>query len=335
MVRTRLSLLTLASGGRGRRISAGVDGVRWRPRSSKPLWGCVAVPGGFDPHALPPPPFGGLCRSAAAALGWPPRRHCRPLAGVGLAARRHCRPLAGGVWRPLAGVGLAARRHCRPLAGVGLAARCGVWRWSRRVTARAVDRVRERFPLRESARPRDRAVGDSPAPGRARCRTGQDAQAPQVSAATSAYRRRTSRRPVPRRGVQAEPPRTAVPTPQRGRRVREARAGRMPPRGRVPRRGVQAEPPQERPCPLLLRGAKRSRRMPPNAPECPRADPSRGAESRLSRLKNGRAHSCQRGECPRMPPSRRSSQPKSNCCDSNRPSERYHSYVCSTAARNV
>ena len=32
----------------------GVDGVRWCPRSSKPLWGCVAVLGGFDSHALPP-----------------------------------------------------------------------------------------------------------------------------------------------------------------------------------------------------------------------------------------------------------------------------------------
>ena len=33
---------------------AGVDGARWSSRSSKPLRGGYAVPGGFDSHALPP-----------------------------------------------------------------------------------------------------------------------------------------------------------------------------------------------------------------------------------------------------------------------------------------
>ena len=53
-----------ATGGAAR-IAAGVDGVRWCPRSSKPLWGRVAVLGGFDSHALPPhlakPTAGWLC----------------------------------------------------------------------------------------------------------------------------------------------------------------------------------------------------------------------------------------------------------------------------------
>ena len=329
----------------GRRISAGVDGVRWRPRSSKPLWGCVAVPGGFDPHALPP-----RRRSPSRVLqelGWP-----------GDASR--VRGLATLVRDPSTG-----RR--RPLvAGVGLVARCGVWRWSPAVTARTVDRVRERFPLRESARLRDRAVGDGPAPGCARCRTGRDAQA------------RTSRRPVPRRGVQAGPP--------QGRPRPLLLEGRMPPRPdvraaerdetrrhpecplqrapidaqartsrrRVPRRGVQAGPPQERLRPLLLEG-----RMPPRPdvraaerdetrrhPECPlqrapidaqartsrRRVPRRGVQAgqpqerpRLLLLEGRMPPSAQRGECPRMPPRRPSSQAKSNCCDSKRPSARYHS----------
>ena len=136
-------------GAEGRRISAGVDGVRWRPRSSKPLWGCVAVPGGFDPHALPPPAFAGLCRS------WAGQVMRRGFAALQLWCATH-RPGGGGrslqesAWpRDVAsGGGPAASRRGRstgrrrPLvAGVGLAARRGVWRWSRRVTARTVDRA--------------------------------------------------------------------------------------------------------------------------------------------------------------------------------------------------
>ncbi len=45
---------TVTAAGPIERMAVGVDGVRWCPRSSKPLWGCVAVLGGFDSHALPP-----------------------------------------------------------------------------------------------------------------------------------------------------------------------------------------------------------------------------------------------------------------------------------------
>ena len=47
--------VTVTAADRAARMALGVDGVRWRPRSSKPLWGRVAVLGGFDSHALPPP----------------------------------------------------------------------------------------------------------------------------------------------------------------------------------------------------------------------------------------------------------------------------------------
>ena len=128
---------------------------------------------------------------------------------------------------------------------------------------------------------------------------------------------RTSRRRVPRRGVQAGPPQERLrlllldgrmpPRPDVGaaerdetRRHSECPLQRAPldaqawtSRRRVPRHGVHEGQPQERPRLLLLEG-----RMPPSA---------------------------QRGECPRMSPRRPSSQAKSNCWDSNRPSARYHS----------
>ena len=171
--------------GEGRRISAGVDGVRWRPRSSKPLWGCVAVPGGFDPHALPPPAVAGLSRS------WAGQVMRRGFAALQFWCATH-RPGGGG----------------RPLQELA---------WSRDVASGGGP---QRSPRGQSTGfANDRAVGDAPAPGCARCRTGQDARALRVSAATSAYRRAGSDLPQTRPETRSPgwaASRTAAPTPARG-----------------------------------------------------------------------------------------------------------------------
>ena len=276
------------------------------PAVFKTVVGLRRSPGWVRP---PRTPATGV-RRALQELGWPREGagatvpvHRSPGDSIATAVRRALQELgwrgdASTVRGPVTLARDPSTGRRRPLvAGVGLVARCGVWRWSPAVTARTVDRVRERFPLRESARLRDRAVGDGPAPGCARCRTGRDAQAPRVSAATSASRRAGSdlrqARPETRSPGWA-PSRTAAPTP--------AERGECPPRLLL-RRGANA--PRARMC-ALPNGTRRARTPSVRCNERlstrrlgPPAGPSRDAESRLGPLKNGRAYSCSEG---RMPP---------------------------------
>ena len=124
-------------GGKSRRISAGVDGVRWRPRSSKPLWGCVAVPGGFDPHALPPPAVAGPCRRLLALLAVAGDSHRR---SPGLAGGR--RPCLPGQLMVMCRQSVGGRPGLRGPASRGPASRAAVPVWQRchhraRITGRA------------------------------------------------------------------------------------------------------------------------------------------------------------------------------------------------------
>ena len=223
----------------GRRISAGSGWCPVAPAVFKTVVGLRRrVPGGFDPHALPP-----LLRRL------PPRPDVR-------AAERDVDAQGPSV-------------RCNERLAVDAQART-----SRRL------RPETRSPgwaASRTAAPTPARGANAPAPGCARCRTGRDAQAARVSAATSAYRRAGSdlaqTRPESRSpGWGSSTP--APPPAQRG----ECPRARM---CALPNGTRRAGSPSVR-CNERLS----TRRLGPPA------DASRDTESRLGSLKNGRAYSC-------------------------------------------